>query len=226
MSNSKAPRSRVRLVRPITTLLLSGVLTSCANTPESATRAVATSPVATTAAVSAAADADVQRAKAAAQAFSTRLREQLMQQMGQGGPVAAVDFCATEAPKIAASVGAEYGVRLGRVAVNGRNRNPANVAHGWQAEALARVDQAVMQGGKPQDQVVIVRRDLPAGTTLGFFKGIAVEPQCLGCHGSAVPASVEAAIRRHYPGDRATGFSVGDLRGGLWVEVPAAQVSR
>jgi hypothetical protein len=105
------------------------------------------------------------------------------------------------------------------VAVPGRNRNPGNIAQGWQARALADVSQAVARGGKPQDQVVLARQDLPAGVALGFFKGIAVEPQCLGCHGTAVPAPVEAAIRRHYPNDTATGFAAGDLRGGLWVEV-------
>ncbi len=163
---------------------------------------------------------DLQRAKSAAQAFSTRLREQLMQQMGQGGPVAAVNFCASEAPVIAAAVEQEYGVKLGRVAVPGRNRNPGNLAHGWQAEALAQVSSAVAQGGKPQDQVVVMRDGLPSNVALGFFKGIAVEPACLGCHGSSIAPPVAAAIRAHYPDDHATGFSAGDLRGGLWVEVP------
>ena len=198
------------------------VLAACAGkavvdaTPAPVAASSAATPVA-----AAPTDADLPRAKAAAQAFSSRLREQLMQQMGQGGPVAAVNFCASEAPVIAETVGREYGVRLGRVAVSGRNRNSANVAQGWQAEALAKVSAAVAGGGKPQDQVVVLRDGLPAGVALGFFKGIAVEPACLGCHGSNIAPPVAAAIRAQYPADRATGFAAGDLRGGLWVEVPA-----
>ena len=34
--------------------------------------------------------------------------------------------------------------------------------------------------------------------------------------------STRAALARHYPGDTATGFEAGDLRGALWVEVPAS----
>ena len=45
--------------------------------------------------------------------------------------------------------------------------------------------------------------------------------RCLACHGSEVSPEVREAIAARYPGDRATGFAVGDLRGALWVEVPA-----
>ena len=38
-------------------------------------------------------------------------------------------------------------------------------------------------------------------------------------------AWVKAAIARHYPDDAATGFDVDDLRGLLWVEVPAKPAS-
>ena len=56
---------------------------------------------------------------------------------------------------------------------------------------------------------------------LRLMRGIATEPGCLACHGAQVAPAVRAAIAAHYPDDAATGFAVGDLRGGLWVEVPA-----
>ncbi|MDT4883752.1 hypothetical protein FQZ97_1198250 [compost metagenome] len=55
-----------------------------------------------------------------------------------------------------------------------------------------------------------------------MMRGIATEPGCLACHGTQMAPQVRAAIAAHYPDDAATGFAVGDLRGGLWVEVPAA----
>ena len=117
-------------------------------------------------------DPDLDRAKAAAQAFSVRLRGRLQAAMQAGGPTAAVEVCHAEAPAIADAVMAEHGVRLGRVA-------------------------------------------------LRLMRGIATEPGCLACHGAQVAPAVRAAIAADYPDDAATGFAVGDLRGGLWVEVPA-----
>ena len=55
-----------------------------------------------------------------------------------------------------------------------------------------------------------------------MMRGIAVEPVCLACHGKALSPETTTALRRHYPDDAATGFDAGDLRGALWVEVPAA----
>ena len=55
-----------------------------------------------------------------------------------------------------------------------------------------------------------------------MMRGIATEPLCVACHGTEVAPEVRATILAHYPDDGATGFSLGDLRGALWVEVPAA----
>ena len=76
----------------------------------------------------AAADPDLDRAKAAAQAFSGQLRGRLQAAMAEGGPLNAVEVCHTEAPRIAGTVMAEHGVRLGRAALPGRNRHPAQAA--------------------------------------------------------------------------------------------------
>ena len=180
-------------------------------------------PTAATAAPSAATDAELQRAKTAAQAFSGQLRARLQAAMGEGGPVAAVDVCHAEAPRIADAVMAEHGVRLGRVALPGRNRNAGQAADDWRLATLEQFQQAVDQGAAAAEQVSVQRKDLPEGIALRMMRGIATEPGCLACHGSTVAPAVRDAIARHYPGDAATGFDVGDLRGALWVEVPLAQ---
>lgn len=167
-------------------------------------------------------DPDLGRAKAAAQAFSGRLRGRLQAAMQAGGPTAAVEVCHAEAPAIADAVMAEHGVRLGRVALPGRNRNPGQAADGWQRATLEAFQQAVLQGAPAAEQVSVVRQGLPEGVALRLMRGIATEPGCLACHGTQVAPAVRAAIAAHYPEDAATGFAVGDLRGGLWVEVPAA----
>ena len=159
------------------------------------------------------------RAQAAMAAFSGRLRSELGQAIERDGPLGAIDFCKVEAPRIADQVMAEHGVRLGRVAVPGRNRNPGNVATGWQALALADFQAAVVAGGAPEAQVQAVRDGLPADVELRVARGIRVEPACLLCHGTSVAPELVARLRQRYPDDRATGFSEGDLRGAIWAEV-------
>ncbi len=168
------------------------------------------------------ADATLERARAAAQAFSGQLRGRLQAALAEGGPVAAVGVCHDDAPRIAAAVMAQYGLRLGRVALPGRNRNPEQAATDWRLATLEDFQQAVDAGGAAAEQVVVVREGLPQGITLRMMRGIVTEPACLTCHGRNIDPAVQAVIQRHYPADAATGFDVGDLRGALWVEVSAA----
>jgi hypothetical protein len=77
-----------------------------------------------------------------------------------------------------------------------------------------------VDGGAAADaQVAVMREHLPDGVALRMMRGIVTEPVCLACHGEAVAPDVRETILARYPGDGATGFAVGDLRGALWVEV-------
>ncbi|WP_442683720.1 Tll0287-like domain-containing protein [Stenotrophomonas sp. JC08] len=167
-------------------------------------------------------DAELDRAQAAAAAFGSRLRGRLQAAMAEGGPTAAVEVCHTEAPRIAEAVMAEHGVRLGRVAVPGRNRNPVQAANDWQLSTLKIFGQRVADGEPAGEQLAVIRDHLPGGVALRMMRGIATEPGCLACHGSDVAPDVREAILANYPHDGATGFAVGDLRGALWVEVPGS----
>jgi hypothetical protein len=151
--------------------------------------------------------------------FGSRLRAELGQAIERDGPLGAIDFCKLEAPRIADQVSAGHGVRLGRVAVEGRHRNPANVATGWQAIALSEFQAAVATGAAPEQQVKALREGLPDGVELRVARGIRVEPACLLCHGTSVAPELAARISQRYPDDRATGFSEGELRGAIWAEV-------
>lgn len=172
---------------------------------------------------STAATVPLERAKAAAQEFSSRLRTTLQAAMAKGGPASGVQVCSEAAPAIAEEVASRYGVRLGRVALPGRNRNPAQAAKDWQLEALQQFQKAVSEGAPAADQALVVRERLPEGVALRMIRGIPTESGCLACHGTQVAPQVRAMIASRYPTDGATGFGVGDLRGALWVEVPATQ---
>ncbi len=141
--------------------------------------------------------------------------------MQSRGPTAAVEVCYTVAPALAEEVMRAHGVRLGRVALPGRNRNPQQPAQGWQLAALQELQAAVANGARPEEQVLVRRDGLPDGVALRMARGVATEEVCVACHGASIAEPVREAIARRYPGDSATGFAVGDLRGALWVEVPA-----
>lgn len=158
------------------------------------------------------------RAREAMSEFSTRLRDVLQEQLQTQGPVAAIDVCQVQAPRIAAEVMQSHGVRLGRTSE--RLRNPANAPADWQAELLSEFAARVADGEAPAEQQAMLHDNLPTGVALRVMRGIPVESPCTLCHGTDIAPEVAASLRTHYPGDAATGYRVGELRGALWVEVP------
>lgn len=82
------------------------------------------------------------------------------------------------------------------------------------------MQRAVDGGASAAEQVFAQQDNLPEGTRFRMMRGLETEGLCTTCHGTSVSPSVLAAIDAHYPDDGAVGFKEGDLRGGLWVEVP------
>jgi hypothetical protein len=60
------------------------------------------------------------------------------------------------------------------------------------------------------------------GDKVGLLRPIGVRAACLGCHGprKQLAPAVLNELSERYPGDEATGFKEGDLRGWFWVEIP------
>jgi len=157
-------------------------------------------------------DAELQaEAKTAIAAFGNMLKSELMAAMQSGGPLNAIEVCATRAPAIAASVSADSGMRLSRVSL--RNRNPDNAPNEWQASVLEGFEQR-LAAGEPVD--ALAWQDI---ATTGdhqefrFMKAIPTLPLCLQCHGEVIAPPVQEKIAERYPGDKATGFREGDIRG-------------
>jgi hypothetical protein len=50
-----------------------------------------------------------------------------------------------------------------------------------------------------------------------MMKAIPAAKICLTCHGTNLDPALAAEIDSLYPGDKATGYSEGDLRGAFWV---------
>lgn len=130
----------------------------------------------------------------------------------QGGPTLAIKSCHLDAMRVAQRVERQEGVEAGRT--SDRLRNPANTPRPWAAPLVK------ANAGKRARDVDGFAVDL--GSKVGVMRPIAEHPRCAGCHGA--PARFSTAIRaeleRRYPGDRATGFEDGEIRGWYWVEIP------
>lgn len=158
----------------------------------------------------------LQRARAAGADLGKTLRGALEQHVAANGPVAAIDFCRTQAPALTQQVAARHGVRLGRTSL--RVRSATNTPSGWQEAVLRDLAAQVTPGISPAS----LEHTAEVEGTLRWARGLRTEAVCTVCHGATVAEPIAAAIARHYPADRATGFAEGDLRGVVWVEVPVA----
>lgn len=151
-----------------------------------------------------------QRALAAKNALFSGLLETLQASLKEHGHADSLGVCKHEAPRLAAEVSRDLGLRIGRT--SHRLRNPRNAVPAWAAPVV-------------QDQRVALSMAHSSDGELGVLLPIVLADTCLPCHGAddQLAPGVAAALAREYPDDRATGFAEGELRGWFWVEVPGAE---
>lgn len=142
----------------------------------------------------------------------TKLLRVLQQELQHAisDPAKAISVCKKRGDLLARSIGQEMNVRIGRTSAKIRNLN--NVPPVWAAEWVQ----------QRHDRRLVV--SLP-NSGLGLLSPIMTKSICINCHGKQgkIDPDVFAEILSLYPDDMATGFSVGELRGYVWVEVPAIE---
>jgi hypothetical protein len=151
-----------------------------------------------------------------------QLGQKLKSAMSTDGPVAAVSVCKESAPAIARQLSIANDAKVTRVGTRVRNQN-MGIPNAWQKEALTQFEARLAQGEKAADIEYWQVADNGHGKSeLRYAKAIAVQPQCLSCHGSAqdIAAPLAEKLRIEYPNDQATGYSVGQLRGAVVVTRP------
>ncbi|MEZ5896626.1 MAG: DUF3365 domain-containing protein [Parvularculaceae bacterium] len=151
----------------------------------------------------------------AAAQLGSELKQRLVTTIQDQGHVAAIEVCAEEAPQIAQAIATQTGLTVGRTAL--RNRNPENAPDQWESDQLENFMQQIADGADPSalEAWTIISRD--GDKQLRWMKPIMVEAPCLACHGEAIAPDLRAAIDQRYPGDTATGFAPGDVRGAFTV---------
>lgn len=153
-------------------------------------------------------DAQKQAMLAAKDALFTKLSGRLMEAMTSQGPAAAITVCHKDAPQIAAEVGEQHNLTIGRTGV--RLRNPNNQPPMWAT--------AMTENMTDTPSFVVLDNDDAAA-----LLPIKLQGQCLMCHGpkDQIMPVIQEQLATLYPNDEATGFNEGDLRGWFWIELPS-----
>ena len=159
--------------------------------------------------------ADIDAAKSAIKQLAGTLQSELKTAMQTGGPVAAIGICNTRAIPITEKVAEQQGMHVSRVSL--RNRNPANAPIGWQAAVLEGFQQQKSDGKDVTMLTWSETVDVNGSREFRFMKAIPTGEVCLACHGTMLTPEVSSVLAELYPQDRATGFSVGDIRGAFLV---------
>lgn len=151
--------------------------------------------------------------------FGGSLKPKLVGAIQSGGLANAIDVCAVEAPAIAARLSEETGWQVRRVSLKPRNLSAAS-PDPFERAVLEQFDQRRADGEDPATLVTAQRVD----DHYRFIKAQVVEGLCLNCHGQSLSPEVSEALRQHYPGDTATGYTLGQVRGAFSLvrELPQA----
>jgi hypothetical protein len=168
-----------------------------------------------------AADAEwVEHSRQLATQLGGQLKAELAQAIAEGGPIAAINVCYLRAPEIAAQLSQASGARVGRTAL--RVRNPSNAPDDLERTVLEQF--AADLGSGPIDRPLEAAFEIRRGDAVErrYMRAIPTDALCLTCHGDSLAPELADAIARSYPGDQATGFKPGQLRGAFSVVWPAA----
>jgi hypothetical protein len=154
----------------------------------------------------------IERAQAAGRTLQTMLQGRLVDLLPKNGAAGALEVCRRDAYAVAADIGMQQGLTMGRT--SHKLRNPGNRPRPWAAAVVAE------NAGRKYNEAKTYAVDL--GSQVGVLVPIVMGESCSLCHGakSWLPTDVAGILKESYPDDQATGFATGDIRGWVWAEVP------
>lgn len=159
-------------------------------------------------------DALLGEARKVATTLPPKLLAALQDEIGKSGPEGAIPVCKDMAPKMAGEISRQTGWKIKRVSLKARNEARAT-PDAWEKAALEDFDKRAAAGEPPAQ----LEKGEKVGEEYRYVKALPVQPLCLSCHGPAdqLSPAVKSVLGQHYPNDRATGYSVGQIRGAISV---------
>jgi hypothetical protein len=164
--------------------------------------------------VSAGEDAQLVEARKVAATLPPQLLAALQEEINKSGLEGAIPVCKEMAPKMAEEISRQTGWNIRRVSLKARNAARAT-PDAWEKAALEEFDKRAAAGEPPAQ----LERGETVQNEFRYIKALPTQQLCLGCHGTAdqISPGVKAVLDRLYPDDRATGYSVGQIRGAISV---------
>lgn len=160
-------------------------------------------------------------ARAAAMRLPPKLVTALNEEIARSGPEGAIGVCRDMAPPMAKEVSMSTGWQLKRVSLKARNASRAT-PDDWERGALEEFDRRAAAGENPAklEKAEIVERD--GQRAYRYAKALPTQALCLNCHGAldTLTPEVRARLKEHYSEDRATGYTVGQVRGAIVATKP------
>lgn len=144
--------------------------------------------------------------------FASELKPRLVSALQSGGPAHAVKVCSQEAPDIAARLSADSGWQVKRVSLKPRNVASAEPSP-FERKILEQFD-SQLQNGTPVKDLYFAGFEQQR---FYYLQPQPVEAVCLACHGANLAPDVTQALQQYAPGDRATGYTLGQIRGAFSV---------
>jgi hypothetical protein len=162
-----------------------------------------------------------EESRAVAMPFLKQLGAANQKAISEGGPESAIKVCKEIAPSMSSEISRHTGWKLTRVSL--KVRNPLlGTPDAWEQKNLLEFEARAAKGEKAETIEVAEIVQEPAGKTFRFMKAIAMQPGCVACHGNTeqIPDNVKAKLSEEYPHDKATGYSIGQIRGAVSIKRP------
>ena len=152
--------------------------------------------------------------------FASQLGGEMHKEMKANGPVGAIKVCRDMAPTIASEVSRKNGWSVSRKSLKVRNA-ALGMPDAWEQKVLADFEKR-MEKENPANMEFAEIVTEPQGKFFRYMKAIPVQDVCLKCHGSddTIAPNVKDALKAEYPHDKATGYTLGQIRGGFSIKRP------
>lgn len=151
--------------------------------------------------------------------FMQQLMAENKKAMMEDGPEYAIKVCKDIAPKLAGDLSRRHGIKLTRVSL--KVRDPLlGTADEWEQKTLQQFEARLAKGENPETLEAAEIVSEPGGKYFRYMKGIVLQKGCVACHGTReqIIDSVKERLRDEYPHDQATGYTPGQLRGGVSIK--------
>ena len=159
----------------------------------------------------------LQDARVVAGSIPPRLLTVLQQEIEKGGVDGAIGVCRDKAPQMAKEASEKTGWQIRRVSL--KNRNPKAVPDAWETAVLQDFDRRAGAGEDPRQ---LERGEMVSDNgaySYRYMKALPTQQLCLSCHGGPgdIAPAVKARLAELYPADKATGYSLNQIRGAMTI---------